>query len=85
MTLTGVTGDAEITLDDAPKTASLDIADNDSATVSISGDAERGGRRADLAFTVTLERGQQHGHDGQLQLRRRGDGRQRLHDTTTRA
>ena len=31
VTLTGVTGDADITLDDAAKTASLDITDNDSA------------------------------------------------------
>ena len=31
VTLTGVTGDADITLDDGAKTASLDIADNDSA------------------------------------------------------
>ncbi len=57
VTLTGVTGDAGITLDDANKTASLNITDNDSAKVSVAKSADGDGSETgpdDGQFTVTL-------------------------------
>ena len=57
VTLTGVTGDPDITLDDGAKTASLNIADNDSAKVSVAKSVNGDGSETgpdDGQFTVTL-------------------------------
>ena len=83
VTLTGVTGDAEITLDDAPKTAQPEHYRQRQRHGERQPSRRR--RRSETAGNDWpvhghAERGQQHGDDGQLHAGRRGDGGQRLRD-----
>ena len=83
VTLTGVTGDTDITLDDGAKTASLNITDNDSAKVSVAKSAGGDGSETgpdDGQFTVTLSAASSTATTVTYTLGGDGDGRQRLRD-----